>query len=1231
MSAGKIFVEIDIDASKFDQADKKLKASSQATGAAVESNFKSIGATSAAIFDSMKTSVEKSFTAMASYAKSAATTIYDAMKSAATWTREAMKSAAGWVGDAFKGVSQSVKDFVSQTSSIMAGMAASWAAQKTAVSLFGQAAGAAISAVITWVGAAIIAYKSLDFAIGLITGKSYKSEAIDWLIAETAAVKELSTTLETGYGSAQTFKAAMDSVGVSGSDITATYGKVEAAVRTNTEELDRLGIQYEDSNGVMLDQKTILENSYKVLGQYTEGWDRNQAAAAIGMGTYEQIGKALTVTSEAQNKARETLDSYNAGISTETEAATKAYTLAMASFNSETKMMSDGLTRAIADQIMPAFTSLATYFTDGWPFIVNLFRYSMATITSLGWGLYNGFALIKEGWKLIFSDIGSILSGFTEAAIKALTGDFEGAKKAITGIFKDVSKNSDATWDAVKKASEKSASAMAMAWAMDGRKVQDTAKTTGKTWEAATKDIVDNTKAGLSELEKAEKALAAELAKTLADRKKYEGSYFEWKKAEIELGLEKYKEAGVSEERIAELRKEKLINLNTEIYTAYKKTLLSWEEDTKKKQADMIAAEDKAAQDEITGAEQKRAAMRNLYKDLQGYSGLYYEVEGQLIQQQAENYDRILIDEKTSAEDAAKYEVAIATWKTNELKKLDIEKGKSSDDFFAGFKAGIDEMELKQKKWGSVGVETMLAMSSAMSSTFATAFEDAYKGKLQSIGDYSKAIWDSTRQAFFKAASDMGSQAIMIGLKTQFTPSSGDSFRLIDKLGQLGGWAYNLYDTWANGPGVTGELPFAGYAEGGTPPVGKPVWVGEKGPELLFLNSPGYVMEHNQSVAYAVKNGGFIPGYATGGMIVDPMYGWTGSIDDAPSSWLIPDPNYDGHSPVMVYGSNPYDGGRNGWYDAWGTVPTGLWNKTTDQILALLRSYNSPSTTLRVDYSANMGIGDTRSMPGGAYGDYYNMYAYDAGRQSLSFLSGYDNSTPNQATGAPWQNLMYPIAMLAAAYSLGTSLSAVSGATGSIGGMTTSAGAMTEAEMFASAGMSAAQASSAGLTGITSTWTAAEIAALTTAMSEDVVIDFIAQSVLKQASKYAMGMLSPGGSGGSGGLGGSMGALDFAIDSISGGEGIGATLNELFGTLGKSHVISARNGLDYVPRDNTIVNTHEGEAVITKDENKRRLSGKSGGNTYVFNLHATVADRKTMNDFAEQIYPRLEKLRAWGH
>jgi len=41
-------------------------------------------------------------------------------------------------------------------------------------------------------------------------------------------------------------------------------------------------------------------------------------------------------------------------------------------------------------------------------------------------------------------------------------------------------------------------------------------------------------------------------------------------------------------------------------------------------------------------------------------------------------------------------------------------------------------------------------------------------------------------------------------------------------------------------------------------------------------------------------------------------------------------------------------------------------------------------------------------------------------------------------------------------------------------------------------------------------------------------------------------------------------------------------------------IISARNGLGYVPRDNFLVNTHEGERVLTKDENREYRQGQTG-------------------------------------
>lgn len=379
--------------------------------------------------------------------------------------------------------------------------------------------------------------------------------------------------------------------------------------------------------------------------------------------------------------------------------------------------------------------------------------------------------------------------------------------------------------------------------------------------------------AAAKKLAEAEKDLTNETQKTLADRKKYEGSFYNWKVAEAEAGLQKYKDAGVSEWRYAEIWAEKRININAEIYAEYKKTLKSWEEDTKKKQADMIAEDEKVAEDVKKRAEQQREATRNLYKDLEQYSGQYYDVQANLIAEQAQNYRDILIDEKTSAEEAAKYEVAIATWTTQELKKLGIEKGKSSDDFLAGLKAGIDEIQLKQTKWGQVGYDTFKGMSVGMATTFSTVFEDAYKRDLKSIGDYSTMIWDTTRLAFFKAAGDMAQQSLIINISAGWTDAGKSTLGIVDKLLSYAGVTSSLY---ASAEALNlGQYVGVNFSQGGPIP-GNARYPGDHpgNDTVPIWASPGEVMIRRSSVNSEtsaildyINKFGSVPAYYGGGVI----------------------------------------------------------------------------------------------------------------------------------------------------------------------------------------------------------------------------------------------------------------------------------------------------------------------------------------------------------------------------
>ena len=71
---------------------------------------------------------------------------------------------------------------------------------------------------------------------------------------------------------------------------------------------------------------------------------------------------------------------------------------------------------------------------------------------------------------------------------------------------------------------------------------------------------------------------------------------------------------------------------------------------------------------------------------------------------------------------------------------------------------------------------------------------------------------------------------------------------------------------------------------------------------------------------------------------------------------------------------------------------------------------------------------------------------------------------------------------------------------------------------------------------------------------------------------------------------------------------------------------SLARGLDYVPYDNFRAVLHEGEAVLTKEQNK-----KGRGITVNFNLSGTVIDKQAVNAFAKAIYPKIKKLEAYGY
>lgn len=99
------------------------------------------------------------------------------------------------------------------------------------------------------------------------------------------------------------------------------------------------------------------------------------------------------------------------------------------------------------------------------------------------------------------------------------------------------------------------------------------------------------------------------------------------------------------------------------------------------------------------------------------------------------------------------------------------------------------------------------------------------------------------------------------------------------------------------------------------------------------------------------------------------------------------------HTPIMVYGSNPNDEGRNGLFDAFGWLPGNQYNITPDALTEMLKNYSSPSGQIGIH------TGSTR---GDQPGDTVTGYNWNKDLGTLSQLE--TRTTADQASHGTWMD-----------------------------------------------------------------------------------------------------------------------------------------------------------------------------------------------------------------------------------
>jgi hypothetical protein len=652
-------------------------------------------------------------------------------------------------------------------------------------------------------------------AIGFFNGENYKSTAIDALIAQNDKVKELQTSLYETANQASATNQALSNLGVNKTDYVSVFQNADKAIRSNEDELKRLGIVYKDQNGNVLQLGDIVKNANDVLNSYTEGWDRNSAAAAIGIGTSQQVAAAASVTTVKLQEAADQLNKYNLGIGTESQAAASRYQEAMKNFNQANELTQQGFKRAWNDAILPLMTDIIEMFTSGMPTAVAIFRGVMASVVTVFYTVKMAAQVAYEGIVAAGKGIADIVGGLAKASGALMSGDFTTAKNSLVAGWDDAKTRVNKAGDDILTDAIKNAKAVKLAWANDDRSAivggPGQNRQQGKKFIPKPEDIsassisqVDPSKAiyesqikALDDLIKREETILAAgnkmrdalyKADEISAKEYYEGN------------LDAIKDSNAVEQDLYQ----KEIDISLKRYNSLSKSSSTYLKDKAEVSKQINDIDDKSIASQLKTDEAIKDSSNKL-----------------------KEANKIIADSFFNAYQAEDKSFKLRINLLEEFKKQNIDKTKETNKL----------IELENQRHANADIDldtkTQQMKLSALSTT-----NDALMGLLQAAGAQQTALG----KAAFLAQKAIAVANIIIN--TNLAASKAVAAGPTVAIGEANA-AFIKVTGYADAA-ITAATAIQGFAGGGDPPLNTPSLVGERGPELFVPKGSGTIIPNHQ-------------------------------------------------------------------------------------------------------------------------------------------------------------------------------------------------------------------------------------------------------------------------------------------------------------------------------------------------------------------------------------------------
>jgi len=1270
---GSIFVELDLDSSRYLKSQQQLLKDATTTSLSIEQNFKNLGIKTSAEYDLMRQKISNSYNSILNDHKSTANDILRAEQAKNDKLRQLNDQQYGHQETLMNKMSKNIESAYSQ--------------------IFGALSLAAIGTMAKQTIEASLAMERMNLTMSAAIGNS------DMAAKEMQYIREESERLglnlnETALAYAK-FSASTRNTAVEGEETRRIFTSVAEATTA-------LKLPTEQVNGVFLALSQIMSKgkiqAEELRGQLGERLPGafQLTADAMGITTAEldkmlQDGKVISadVLPKLATKLHETYG--DAAI-----AASKTGQAEINRFNNtlfETKAV-------VGDSLMPTFISVLNLIKSGVPYIAEFAGgFKLITIDA---------AASFDKLKVYFGNIKTFMFGSPEeiAQVKTQLSDIE---KVAESTKKDIYDSMNKGVTSAKTSAELAAEKM-------------------KTTAAAAKNAIkENSKEQQAALKHANEQIEKDLNKlTLTVEEQIQEQADKWEK----LGVNKTKIQEWTSAKMAEINRkeaEKVLKIqqaaNEQIAQHRRKATDDYEK-LMSEEADFAMNENERAMAKITAQEQDKLWKINVMLQEETISWEQYELARTQITANAAanrlekefneakrradiNYSAIQ-NIKGMEEEAYQMRIAqidaeaakrikdggdavlLAKWVADEQQKAYIQMGKSADDWSKGVQASLLELTRQHTTWGNVAYEVTKAFTDNAKAQLQTNLFAVWKGNIDDIEFDWQSMMDAIGQKLTSKIADMVMEAaahdILLMFKSEWVEGGSQVLGIVSRVLGFGDSIINMFSGGSSAGYSTGFGDWTeglGFARGGLVP-GVPSGVDS----VHAMLAPGEFVIPSSLVSNLAEQGRggdtmlahINPAEAAilkmlgGSGTINPRTGLPEFSNGYPDNFYYNgkfghferiDPNdpanylrrqwgdwrYVSPNPAdpYQYFFSPIDtmnGAIANWSNAMPTAAGTWFTGGEDTNWVMNPSAGTVTMNSQEGYNAPGGflgqfgqyLAPALALAGAPFSGGMSMYAYAAlmggaaaggnivgqliGGGSVNFeqaLSQGFMTAGAAATGMSIMNL----------YSAIMDTLATSGIAAGVEG-----NAMFVADAAAFAGTEGASADA--LAGFLAE--AGELYPSTFAGSiyeqpwYSMALDMASSTAKKQLIKFALNQAFGAATGSGGDAGGHMQVSYEGADD-------GGLLSNLAGIMssmqgrGQFNVnpFSARDGLDYVPYDNFPIRAHKGEAVLTAKENRERLSGGGGDANVTIHIENFYGDSDGINMLAQKVGDILDtyKRRGW--